>query len=178
MSDTTFDFDIQTVPDSWKDAEGEAPEMDTRAPRSRRTVSVPAAIDRIDVMTAVIAALSVSTATGVTWFLFETRGVPESPLLALFVGLFIALAVRLGGGKGDPDIRATISFIFYLATVLITAYLIERHDFQITYRETPNVSQTEYWIVRDRLSQPLVVLGWAAGLVLSTQVSYITRRRR
>ncbi len=177
MSNTVFDFSVDSVPDSWRDAEIDAPELDANMPRSRRSVSIPSALDRIDIMTSVIAALATSTVTGVAWYMFETRNVSDSPLLALVAGLVIALAVRLGGGKGDPDVRASIAFIFYMATVLITAYMIERFDYQITYRETPNISQTEYWIVRDRISQPLVVLGWAGGLVLSTQISYITRKR-
>lgn len=177
MSNTTFDFSIDTVPVSWRDAEVEAPELDTAAPRSRRSVSIPSALDRVDIMTSVIAALATSTSCGVAWYLFETRGVSTSPLIALLVGLVIALAVRLGGGQGDPDVRATIAFIFYMATVLMTAYMIERFDYRITYGESPNVAQTEYWIVRDRISQPLIILGWAGGLVLSTQISYITRKR-
>lgn len=176
--ESAFDFSIQNVPDTWRAAEGDAPVSDRRPLRQVRQGSIRTLTERVDIMTATIAALAVSVATGVTWFLFETRGVTESPLVALFVGLAISLAVRLGGGKGDPDIRATIAFVFYLSTVLITAYLIERHDFQITYRETPNREQTEYWLVRDRLTEPIVLLGWAAGLVLSTQISYITRQRR
>ncbi len=177
-SETTFDFSIRSVPDEWKDAAEQAPELDAGIMRAKRTVRVRPSTERVDIMTSVIAALAISGVTGVAWYLFETRGVSDSPLLAILLGLVISIAVRLGGGPGDPDIRATISFIFYLTTVLAVAYMVERYDYQVTYRATPNLDQTEYWIVRDRLKEPTVILGWAAGLVLSTQISYVTRERR
>lgn len=177
-NETTLDFSMRTVPEGWASAAGDAPALDTSPLRPKRKLAIATAVERVDVMTAVIAALAISVAAGVAWYAFETNDVTTSPVIALATGLVIAIAVRLGGGAGDPDIRASISFLFYLATVVTTAYMIERHDFLLTYGQAPSVADVEYWLVRDRLKQPIVILGWAGGLVLSTQVSYLTRKRR
>lgn len=177
-TNATFDFSIDHVPEDWKEAQRIAPAPDRKPLQMRHKMAVGLTSNRVDLLSAGISGLALSVAGGVAWYFIETGGHSSSPILSLALGFIIAAAVRLGGGPGDADVRATVAFVFYTMAVLVTAYMIERHDFQVTYGYTPDLSETEYWLVRDRLKEPLVLLGWAGGLVLSTQISYLTRGRR
>ncbi len=177
-TETSYDFSMNSVPDSWHEAADEAPAPDPKPLYKKKSLAVMPIGDKVDLTTAFIASVVMSVLTGVTWYLFETRRVTDSPWLALAVGVFIALAVRLGGTAAEPDIRATVSAVFYLATVLTTVYMIERHDFRLLYTVSPGLKESESALVRDRLTEPTVIFAWVLGLVTTMQLSYWTGRRR
>lgn len=175
---TSGSFSLRDVPEDWTEAgkheSTDGPQMLTR----RTEVRTKRRNDPVDLLTALIAALALAVGVGSTWYLFEVNDVTSSPLLALAAGGFIALGVRLGGGAGDPDIRASVSFIFYMTTVFAVAYLVERHNLGAVREGSPELSDIERRVMHHWLSKPGVLLSWVGGLAVSTQISYITRGRR
>lgn len=175
---TNMDFSMRSVPEEWHEAADEAPETDNGPLRNRRSLAVMPRGEQVDLVTSFIAAITMSVVAGTSWYLFETRGVTSSPLLAVLLAALIALSVRLGGGAADPEVRATISGVFYMAAIIVGTYFIERYDFRLTYGITPDLTASQEAVVRDRLSQPEVVIAWTAGLVLAMQLSYWTAKRK
>lgn len=177
-TETLYDFSMDSVPDAWRSAADDAPEVDQSPLKRKRSMLVMPSGEKLDLTTALISALALSVASGTTWYLFETRYLSNSPWLAVLVALIVTLAVRLGGTSADRELRATMSSVFFMATVMTTVYFIERTEFRAAYGENPDLAESELAFVRDRLSEPEVVLSWVAGLVLCMQVSYLTAKRR
>ncbi|MGH1501943.1 MAG: hypothetical protein ACRBI6_00170 [Acidimicrobiales bacterium] len=176
-TETTYDFSMGSVPDSWHDAADEAPEHDLSPLRKKRSMLVMPAGEKLDMTTAFIAGGTLAFLSGLAWYLFETRYITGTPLLAVVSAIVIALAVRLGGTAAEREVRATIASVFYMVTVLLTVYMIERTEFRAAYGVSPDLVQSEQAFVRDRLTEPDTVLAWVAGLVLCMQISYLTGRR-
>lgn len=177
-TETMYDFSMDSVPASWQSAADEAPEGDHGPLRKKRSMAVMPNGAKIDMTTALIAGLLVSTLTGVTWYLLETRYVTSTPWLGVVAAVFVALAVRLGGTSADREVRALLSSIFYMLTVMGTVYAIERAEFRAAYGSNPNLDEAEVAFIRDRLTDPEIVVSWVAGLVLCMQISYLTAKRR
>ncbi len=172
------DFSMQTVPDSWRDAEGDAPDADATPITKKKTLAVVPDADPPDMITGTIAALSMSFVCGAAWYAVETQRVLVTPWLAVFCGLFIGIAVRLGMGARHADVRATLSLIFYVMTIAATSYMIERFDWVQLYGSAPNLRQSETELVRDRLTEPTTVIAWLIGAVATVQIGYLLRERR
>ncbi len=179
MTNTSLDFSMGSVPDSWHDAAVDGPEMDYSPLNSakKKRLRVAPSLEQVDMVTASIAAIAMSFVGGVLWFALETRGHVDSPWLAVALGALVAAAIRLGGGRANPEMRATLAVVFYLVTLLVSIYFVERFDYILTYGSAPGLNATENAFVRDRFTDPETVLAWVAGLVVAIQVSYMTRRR-
>ena len=171
-------FSMKTVPESWKDAETEAGVPDKTPLRKERAVNVMPIREDADTLTGIVAALSMSVITGVVWYLYESRDVITSPWLAVPVGVLIAVAVRLGTGPYHSDVRATISLIFYILTVFITAFFIESHDYLAIFGERPGFSELQTELVRDRLTQPMTMVGWVVGMMANVQMGLALNARK
>lgn len=173
----TLDFSMKNVPSEWHEAAHEAPESDGQPLRHKRVLAVIPTFERADLLTGTIAAIAMSVVAGVAWFAMETRGHLVTPWLAIPLALLMAVAVRLGCGRPEPEVRATLATIFYLLALFGTIYMIERYDFILTYGYTPDLTAAENALVRDRLTQPETVLAWVTGLLIVVQTSYLSRRR-
>lgn len=171
-------FSMKTVPESWKEAETEAGGADTTPLRKERAVNVVPIRQDADALTGTVAALSMSVITGVVWYLYESRDVITSPWLAIPVGVLIAVAVRLGTGANHGDVRATISLIFYILTVFITAFFIESRDYLLVFGERPGFNELQTELVRDRLTQPMTMLGWVVGMIANVQTGLALNARK
>ncbi|MFT7599385.1 MAG: hypothetical protein ACI8TP_002316 [Acidimicrobiales bacterium] len=174
---TPFDFSVRNAPETWLEAAVEAPEGDDLPLHRKRMVGRLPARYEIDTLTACIAALAISISIGASWYLFETRNALNTPWISVVLGVFIAVAVRLGAGPDLPEVRATMSVIFYLGTILLVSYMIERTQFIQIYGSSAAIAGGERGLVRDRLTQPETVVAWGLGLLAATQLSYLLRKR-
>lgn len=171
-------FSMKTVPDSWIDAENEAGVVDHTPLKKERAVGVVPIRQEADALTGIVAAFCMSVMTGVCWYLYESRDVVTTPWLAIPVGVLIAVAVRLGTGAHHGDVKATISLIFYILTVFITAFFIESRDYLMVFGHRPDLDELQTELVRDRLTQPMTMLGWVAGMFACLQTGVALNARR
>lgn len=165
-------FSMKSVPDTWVDAENEAGGSDNSPLVKHRAVSVVPIRQDADALTGSVAALAMSVITGVCWYLYESRDVVTSPWLAVPVGVLIAIAVRLGTGPNHGDVRATISLIFYILTLFITAFFIESRDYLLVFGTRPGFGELQTELVRDRLTQPATMVAWVFGLMANLQTGF------
>lgn len=171
-------FSLRTVPDTWVEAQNDAGGVDNTPLTKDRAVNVVPLREEADAITGVVAAFCMSVITGASWYVYESKDVLTTPWLAIPVGVLIAVAVRLGSGADHSDVRATISLIFYILTVFITAFFIESHDFLLVFGERPGFEELQTELVRDRLTQPATMLGWLLGLVANLQTTFALSRKR
>ena len=165
-------FSMKSVPETWVDAQNEAGGTDNTPLKKHRPVSVVPIRQDADALTGSVAALAMSVITGVVWYLYESRDVVTSPWLAIPVGVLIAVAVRLGTGANHGDVRATISLIFYILTVFITAFFIESRDYLLVFGERPGFYELQTELVRDRLTQPMTMVAWVVGMIANLQTGF------
>lgn len=170
-------FSMKTVPESWIDAQNEAGGVDNTPLQKDRAVNVVPIRQDADVITGVVAALAMSVVTGLVWYLYESRDVLSTPWLTIPVGVLIAVAVRLGSGPDHSDVRATISLIFYILTVFMTAFFIESHDYVLVFGERPGFSELQTELVRDRLTQPITMVAWLVGMIANLQTGFALNRK-
>lgn len=174
---TSFDFSVRTAPNEWSDAAADAPEGDEKPLYRKRVVGDLPHRYEFDAVTSSISALAISIAVGVSWYVLEINEALQTPWIAVLLGLLIAVAVRLGAGPHVPEARATLSVIFYIGTLLVVAYMIERYQFVAIYGSEASIAGGERGLVRDRLTQPSTVAAWAIGLLATIQASYLLRKR-
>ncbi len=182
MSGTNQQFDeksfsVRTVPDSWVEAQKDSGVPDPTPLTSRRSIGVVPLGGEADVLTGTLAGLAISVVVGVSWFAFESQDVVNSPWLAVLAAVLIAVGVRLGVGADHSDIRATISLIFYIVTLFVVAYFIERYDYLRVYGVPPGFQEAQTELVRDRLTEPRTLLAWSIGVFANLQTGYLLRRR-
>lgn len=174
---TEFDFSIRNVPDAWNDAAEEGPEGDAVPLRRKRVVGqIPHHYD-LDLLTACLAGMSMAIVAGTSWYFLEIRNAVTTPWLAMVLGLLIAMAVRLGAGEHHAEVRATISVIFYIATIFTVAYMVERYQFVSLYGNDAVMAGSERGLVRDRLTEPVTLAAWSIGVLVTMQASYLLRKR-
>lgn len=173
-----LNFSLRNVPDTWEEAALEGPQGDDAPLRRKRVVGKLPQRYEMDAMTAFIAGASMTIVAGAAWYFLEIDGAVVSPWLAVMMGMLIAVAVRLGAGQDHPEVRASLSVIFYLVGVFTVAYMIERHQFISLYGPEASIAGGERGLVRDRLTEPLTLAAWACGLVVAAQTSYLFKRRR
>ncbi len=165
-------FSMKSIPDTWVEAENEAGGADSTPLLKTRAVNVVPIREDADAITGSVAALAMSVMTGLVWYLYESRDVVTSPWLAVPVGVLISVAVRLGTGANHSDVRATISLIFYILTVFITAFFIESRDFLLVFGQRPDFYELQTELVRDRLTQPGTMIAWISGMFATLQTGF------
>lgn len=160
-----IDYSRQQVPQSWTEAASEAPGaglsyQSAGAGKGHRVRAIPG--PRADIFTAFFATAAVSMAGGVAWFQAFIRGATY-PWVALVMGLAIALALRLSIGPRDGQTRAMMGLLFYLVTASLVVFLITSHTYADLYGTRPSWGQFEDELLRSRLTNPLFLLAWAGG---------------
>lgn len=166
-------FSMKTVPDTWVAAQEASSTTPDNAPLVKhRAVRVVPIRQDADAITGSVAALAMSVIAGLVWYMYESNDVVTSPWIAVPVGVLIAVAVRLGTGAHHGDVRATISLIFYILTVFITAFFIESRDFLLVFGERPGFAELQTELVRDRLTQPMTMVAWLFGLFANLQTGF------
>lgn len=171
-------FSMKSVPESWVAAQNEAGPVDNTPLKKDRAVNVVPIRQDADALTGSVAALAMSVMCGVFWYLYETGDVGASPWLAVPIGMFIAVGVRLGTGPDHSDVRATIAMIFYFLTIFVTAFFIESHDYLLVFGERPGFSELQTELVRDRLTRPMTMVAWLAGMIATLQTGFALNRRK
>jgi hypothetical protein len=174
---STYDFGLRTAPDHWQEAALEAPEGDPTPLRRKRHVGTLPVSNQMDFVTSFLAALCMAAVCGTAWYLIETNHAVRYPWLAVALGALLAVAVRLGGGRDHAETRAVMSVVFYLATLLIVAYLVERWYHIALWGPGSTLVGGERGLVRHRLTEPVTLAAWCLGLVATVQLSYLLRRR-
>lgn len=174
---TEYEFSVKKVPESWREAEDEAPTGDdTPLKRKRFVASIPDQ-NNFDFLSAFVAALAMGGIGSTVWYFLETRDGFSSPWLAPVLGILIAIAVRLGGGKGQPDARAALASVAYSLSLILVMYLVERYYLRQVWGDNEIVGGIERSLVRRRLSDPSTLLAWAVGFLATILTSYATRKR-
>lgn len=172
-----YNFDLGSAPDTWWNAAEDAPEGGEGPIKAKRYVKVMPRKADLDLMTALLAGLAMVGICGTTWYLLETNDRVTSPWMIPILGVFIALSVRLGGGAGSPDIRALVSGVLYVGTLVGVAYFIERFHLSAVVGGGTR-SGIERAVVERRLRDPLTMFCWALGLFLALQVCYLRPKRK
>lgn len=171
-------FSMKSIPDTWVAAENEAGGPDNTPLLKTRAVNVVPIREEADAITGTVAALTMSVMTGLVWYLYESRDVITSPWMAIPVGVLISIAVRLGTGAHHSDVRATISLIFYILTVFITAFFIESRDFLLVFGQRPDFYELQTELVRDRLTQPNTMIAWLFGMFATLQTGFALSNKK
>ncbi len=170
-------FSMKSIPDTWVEAQNEAGGSDNTPLQKERAVSVVPIRQDADVLTGSVAALAMSVIVGVAWYVYESNDVVSSPWVAIPIGVLIAVAVRLAVGPNHGDVRATISLIFYILTVFITAFFIESRDFLLVFGDRPGFYELQTELVRDRLTQPMTMVAWVVGMIANLQTGFALNAR-
>jgi hypothetical protein len=173
-----LDFSVDSIPESWHEAAVEAPKAERRPLRAAGPVELLPTGISADLATASLAGLAMSIVAGYAWYELATAAGLTSPWVAVGLGVVVAVAVRLGGGAHDPQSRAVLSLLLYLATWSIVMFGISRYLFADLYGSSPSLVEYEQAFLHSRLAEPPAIVAWVAGAVASVKVSYLLRRRQ
>lgn len=168
------DFSTEAIPDSWSEAAGQAPGGDGNALAKMTRLTTPLARGSVDLFTACLGTAAVSIVAGYGWYQLQESGV-VTPWIAVALGGVIALSVRLGGGRDDPQTRGMLSLLFYVATASTVIYLVARGNYINLYGTTPNLKEIENELLHSRLTDPVAVVAWFGGATASVWISRALR---
>jgi hypothetical protein len=173
---SSYDFSMETIPDSWVDASVESGQDDT-APLTRRRPRFPVPhAHRADSLAALLGGLAMAITVGAAWFALETRNALVSPWLVAAAGLLIGLGVRIAGGPYEPPLRAMIALVLFLVTSFVTSYLIVRHGLRGLHIDL-GLPHEEQVFLRRRLLDPEHAVALAAGCWLAIRANYLRSQR-
>lgn len=179
MSGPDLDFSLKSAPDSWIEPEDTGQVTPYKNPnKDQRRQKVNLSQKPADVFTGSILLVLVSALVGAFWFTGQVNTQTPLAVYAVPIGVLYAVVLRLGAGRGDPDIRAMIASIFYGVTVLGTAYLVTRHNYISIYGHEPGPADLDRWLLRSRLGDPAIMLSWVGGFWAAIHVSYLFGRRK
>lgn len=168
------DFSTETIPDSWSEAAGHAPDGDGKALAKMARLTTPMAQGSVDLFTACLGTAAVSIVAGYGWYQLQKSGV-VTPWIAVALGAVIALSVRLGGGRDDAQTRGMVSLLFYVATASTVFYLVARGNYLDLYGTTPSLKEIENELLHSRLTDPLAIVAWFGGAAASVWISKALR---
>jgi hypothetical protein len=168
-----LDFSASTAPDSWYEAAAQAPQGAERPVTSSSFLPTLPSSRGVDLAMACLTTLAMSVACGYAWYQIDTTQMVRSPWLAVALGVMIAVAVRLGGGRRDRETRAALAGLFYVVTLLSVAFLATRHSYVDLYGSSPSLVSFEEELFRSRFSDPWTVVAWFAGAVTAVKLSLL-----
>lgn len=179
MTDIETDYSLRNTPNSWNQAAEDADIMPDSSPLGRRRVmpSIPER-EQSDIVSGTIFGGLVALTGGWLWYQGEVASVGQLAWVAPLLGVALAVVIRLSAGGRDSDVRATLSAVLYLLTILAVAYLVERAQFIETYGNATQFWNSNAALIRNRISEPWTITSWIIGLVLAIQLSYSLGNRR
>jgi len=119
--------------------------------------------------------VAMSVVAGYAWYQMDASGTLRTPWLAVALGVLIAVAVRLGGGKGDRGSRAIVAGTFYAVTLVVVTCLAARHNWAVLYGDNGLVSFEEDFM--RRITDPITLAAWAIGGYASVKLSLLLGNR-
>ncbi len=179
MTQIETDYSLRNAPASWNEAAEVAEVVHDPSPLGRRRVlpTMPTR-EQPDVVSGTIMGGIVALAGGWLWYRYEVDMLTQMAWIAPLLGVAIALAVRAAGGPSHSDVRATLSAVLYLMTVLSVAYMIERTQFSQAYGNSSQFFNSNTALLRNRISEPATLSYWLLGLIATIQISYLLGKRR
>ncbi len=175
-TDHDLDFSTSTAPESWYEAAAQAPKGDEPRPFAQPGVlPVLPSNHRIDLLMTALTSVAMSVVAGYAWYQMDASGTLRTPWLAVGLGVLIAVAVRLGGGKGDRGSRAIVAGIFYTVTLVVVTCLAARHNWTVLYGDNGLVSYEED--LMRRIADPITLAAWALGGFATVKLSLLLGNR-
>lgn len=175
-TDHDLDFSTSTAPESWFEAAAQAPKGDEQRPFVQPSVlPVLPVNNRIDLLMTALTSVAMSVVAGYAWYQMDSSGTLRTPWLAVALGVLIALAVRLGGGKGDRGSRAIVAGTFYSVTLVAVTCLAARHNWAVLYGDNGLVSFEED--LMRRIADPVTLVAWAIGGYATVKLSLLLGNR-
>lgn len=175
-TDHDLDFSTSTAPESWFEAAAQAPKGDEQRPFVQPGVlPVLPVNNRIDLLMTALTSVAMSVVAGYAWYQMDASGTLRTPWLAVALGVLIALAVRLGGGKGDRGSRAIVAGTFYTVTLVAVTCLAARHNWTVLYGDNGLVSFEED--LMRRIADPITLVAWAIGGYATVKLSLLLGNR-
>lgn len=170
-TDHDLDFSASTAPESWFEAAAQAPKGEERPFAQPGMLPVLPSNNRIDLLMTGLTSVAMSVVAGYAWYTMDASGTLRTPWLAVALGVLLALAVRLGGGKGDRGSRAIVAGTFYAVTLMAVTCLAARHNWTVLYGDTGLVSFEED--LMRRIGDPVTLVAWALGGFAAVKLSLL-----
>jgi hypothetical protein len=180
MTNIETNYSVRNAPEAWGAAAAAAELIateDTSPLRRKRILPRIPIRDDADLVTSIVGGGILAVIVGWAWFEHETTTLGQSPWIALILGVIVAIGVRLGNGPHHADVRATLSSVIYLLTLLAVAYMVERHSYLSVYGSADSFWAGDMYVLRNRIGQPEIMGFWVLGLIGTIQTSYLLRRR-
>ncbi len=174
-TDHDLDFSTSTAPESWFEAAAQAPKGEERPFTQASMLTVLPVNNRIDLLMTALTSVAMSVVAGYAWYQMDASGTLRSPWLAVALGVLIAVAVRLGGGKGDRGSRAIVAAGFYAVTLLAVTSMAARHNWTVLYGDNGLVSFEED--LMRRIADPITLVAWALGGFTAVKLSLLLGSR-
>jgi len=170
-TDHDLDFSTSTAPESWFEAAAQAPTSEEHPFTQAGMLPVLPSNNRIDLLMTALTSVAMSVVAGYAWYQMDASGILRTPWLAVALGVLIALAVRLGGGKGDRGSRAIVAGIFYAVTLVAVTCLGSRHNWAVLYGDNGLVTFEED--LMRRIADPITLVAWAIGGFATVKLSLL-----
>lgn len=174
-TDHDLDFSTSTAPESWFEAAAQAPKGEERPFTQAGMLPVLPVNNRIDLLMTALTSVAMSVVAGYAWYQMDASGTLRTPWLAVALGVLIALAVRLGGGRGDRGSRAIVAGTFYVVTLVAVTCLAARHNWTVLYGDNGLVSFEED--LMRRIADPITLVAWAIGGYATVKLSLLLGNR-
>lgn len=175
--DEALDMSMSSVPQTWVDAEEEAPIPygEYAALSSTVRFNVIPTGRRESPFVANAAAVGASLVCGTAWYLMDVFDLYSGPWLAPVTGAAIAIAVRMSS-RAEPAYRAVVSVASYLLSLMVVLFLLTHRDLAQIYDSIDSFQVYESTLVRNRLQDPLHIAAYLCGAVLAAQIGHMRSR--
>lgn len=168
---------LPDAPDSWYDAEEQAPHHATpHTPLPRRTRISAIPIRREGPAVAYATAAAGGFIAGSAWYFADVFDEYSGPWTPITTAILIAVPVRLFS-RAHPSHRTLASLVTYLVVLLSTLMLLTHHDLVGVYGWIEDYRVYEYSVVRTRLRDPLHLTVYVAGALLAAIIPRLGSRK-
>ncbi len=179
MTPIETNYSMRSAPESWMEAAEAADIAHDPTPLGRKRVMAEVPVrEQPDMVSGTIFGIIASLVGGWIWYHYEVETTTQFAWFAPVLGTGIAVAVRAASGNRHNDVRATLSAVLYLCTVLAVAYMVERTQFIRTYGNSAEFFNSNTALLRHRITEPTTISFWLLGLIAAIQVSYMLGKRR